>query len=179
MSNSRVKEDFNICVGVITSVNGVKGHVKIRSFTQKSSDIANFNHIFDPESKKEYKISVVSAKKDYIIAGIEGVNSRNDAERMRNTQLFIKRSELPEAANNDEYYHADLIGIQAKAQDGRPIGVVKNVLNFGAGDVLEIYNASTEKTSYYPFTKQFVPELDVPAGILTLMPLEETLATND
>lgn len=175
MTKANASQDYDICVGVITSVNGVKGHVKIRSFTEKPGDVANFNEIYDEHGQKAYKISVITTKKDYIIAGIEGINNRNQAETLRNTKLFIKRSELPQPSS-EEYYHADLVGIEARSEEGVQLGIVKNVLNFGAGDILEVYDISTEKTIYYPFTKQFIPEVNLKEKFLILKPLEEVIA---
>jgi 16S rRNA processing protein RimM len=170
-------DDPMVCVGVITSVHGVKGNVKIRSFTDAPTDIATFHHVFD-DSGRQFNISVIIPKKDYMIAAIEGVSSRNDAEGLRNVKLYIKRSELPELAN-DEFYHADLIGMEARSSDGTLLGTVKNVVNFGAGDILEIYDISSEKIIYYPFKKQFIPAVDAISGVITLLPLEEVIAVDE
>lgn len=175
MKNQFMQPDYDICVGVITAVNGVKGYVKIRSFTERPSDIANFTSVYDPETSRKFKVRLVSEKKDYLIAAIEGINNRNEAELLRNTKLYINRNELP-SVNQEEYYHIDLIGMQALSEDGIVIGIVKNVVNFGAGDILEFYDTSSEKTLYYPFTKQFVPVVSVLNRNLVLKPLEETIA---
>ncbi len=169
--------DRSICVGVITSVHGVKGYVKIRSFTDNPVDVTSFSKVFDEEGKV-YKINLVFPKKDYLIAAIEGVSSRNQAEDLRNTKLYIKRSELPTPASG-EFYHADLIGMEAFLNDGSKFGIVKNVVNFGAGDILEIYDITSEKVIYYPFRKQFVPMVDIIQKSITLNPLEEVIASDD
>ncbi len=178
MSKKSAIKNENVCIGVITSVNGVKGYVKIRSFTEKPTDIVNFNSVFDENAEKKFDISIIYSKKDYVIASISGVKSRNEAELLRNTKLFIKRAELP-AASNDEFYHADLLGLEAKYQDGTPAGVVKNVVNFGAGDILEIYDFGTERALYFPFTKQFVPEINLAEQFVVLQPMDEFIAAND
>ncbi|MFI4984238.1 MAG: ribosome maturation factor RimM [Rickettsiales bacterium] len=165
----------DICVGVITSVSGVKGNVKVRSFTENLDDICHFSYVFD-ESSKQYKVSLVSKRKDFIIAAIEGISNRNEAETLRNTMLYIKRSELP-AVKSDQFYHTDLIGSEAKLEDGGFIGSVKNILNFGAGDIIEIYDVAAERTIYYPFSKQFVVNVNTDAKSLILKPLEEIAAT--
>ena len=167
--------DNDICVGVITSVNGVKGYVKIRSFTDQPSDIAKFDFIFDPESKQNFQISVVSSKKDYFIGKIVGINNRTEAEKLRNTKLYIKRSALPNVSE-EEYYHADLIGTEARSEEGVIVGTIKNIVNFGAGDILEVYDKTSENTVYYPFTKQFVPEINITQKFIVLKPLEEVVA---
>ncbi len=175
MKNKSIEQNHDICVGVITAVNGVKGYVKIRSFTDRPSDIANFENLYDPESSKIFKLKLISEKKDYIIAAIDGICNRNDAELLRNTKLYINRAELPET-QTEEYYHVDLIGMQALSEDGIVIGIVKNVVNFGAGDILEVYDTTSEKTIYYPFTKQFVPIVSLLEKNLILRLSEETIA---
>jgi len=177
MSKKNVSNNFDICIGVITAVNGVKGNVKIRSFTESPDDISSFKLIYD-ENKNPYKISVVTSKKDYIIAGIDGIHNRNEAEKLRNTKLFINRSELPEPSN-DEYYHADLIGLEARYKDGAIAGTIKNVVNFGAGDIIEIYDVSTEATLYIPFVKAQVPEVNINERYIIVAPAEELIAAND
>lgn len=164
----------DLCVGVITSVSGVKGHVKIRSFTEALDDICRFNYVFD-ESGKEYKAKLISKRKDFIIASVNDVSTRNEAELLRNTMLYIKRSELPPIANN-QYYHADLIGSEAHLENGVFVGTVKNILNFGAGDIIEIYDVASEKSLYYPFSKQFIAKIETESKSITLKIIEETAA---
>lgn len=168
----------DICVGVITSVNGVKGYVKIRSFTDKAGDIAKFDYVFNPETKQSFQISVITAKKDYFVGKIIGIESRSEAEELRNTKLYIKRTALP-IVNDDEYYHADLIGTQARSEEGVTIGTIKNILNFGAGDILEVYDKTSENTLYYPFTKYFVPEINLGQRFVILKALEEVVAATE
>jgi 16S rRNA processing protein RimM len=175
MTKSNLQKDNKICVGVITSVNGVRGQVKIRSFTETPVDIANFNNVVDEEGIS-YNINSVLAKKDYIIAGIEGVKTRNEAETLRNKKVFIDRSELPEL-HSDEFYHADLVGMEVRNLDGMTIGFIKNVVNFGAGDILEISDISNDKSTYYPFKKQFVPEVDLVKGFVVVDFQEEIIAS--
>ena len=171
------QEDPDICIGVITSVHGVKGYVKIRTFTNKPTDVTSFNNVYD-EDGNTYKVSVVFPKKDYLIAAIEGINNRNQAEPLRNTKLYIKRSELPTPKNN-EFYHADLLGMEARSSDDSKFGIVKNVVNFGAGDILEIYDITSEKVVYYPFKKQYVPTIDINQRYITVNPLEEVITADD
>ena len=178
MKKKTLNKEQDICVGVITSVNGVKGYVKIRSFTADPSDLSKFKRVYDQNGNKSYNISIVAEKKGYVIAGIDGIKNRNEAEELRNTRLFINRSELQEPAN-DEYYHADLVGIEAKYEDGTPAGIVKEVVNFGAGDILEIYSLSSEKIMYYPFNKQFIPEVNLSKGYVVLSKVEETVVSEE
>ena len=161
MTNS-VDAVQRICVGVIIAAHGVRGDVKIRIFTDKPKDIANFDEISD-ESGKIYKLAVISVPNnaDFIIARIEGIESRNDAESMRHIKLYINRSALPIIHTPDEFYHADLCGMTARLMDGRVIGIIQNVVNYGATDILEICEINSEKIILYPFTKQCVLEVNV------------------
>ncbi len=110
MLNSQQEHESSICIGVITAVNGVKGYVKVRSFTAKPEDITSFDRVFD-DYGKVYELKIITLKKDYVIVSIEGISSRNDAEKLRNTKLYIARTSLPEVSNDEEYYHADLVAI--------------------------------------------------------------------
>jgi 16S rRNA processing protein RimM len=178
MGQSSVQtKEFEICVGVITAVHGVRGHVKIRSFTEHPEDLASFNNIFDHQHN-QYDIRVVEVKKDYLIASIDGVDSRASAELLRNVKLYIKRSDLP-STSDDEFYHADLVGLRAYSENGVQLGIVNNIVNFGAGDIVEVCDLATEKTIYYPFTKQFVPEVNIKEGWVKLAPLEEEIAASE
>ena len=169
--------DFNICVGIITAVNGVKGYVKIKSFTENPDDLTKFQQVFD-EDNISYRISLVSQKRDYMIAGIEGVDNRNKAEKLRNKKLYIKRSELPDASE-DEYYHADLVDLEARTEDGTKFGTVRDIVNFGAGDIIEVHDAALDRSVFYPFTKQFVPEINIKEGYVAFGVLEEVLAAEE
>lgn len=170
------QQDEKICVGVITSANGVKGQVKIRCFTETPADIANFNVIMD-ENNHTYNIRMVTSKKDYIIAAVEGIQNRNQAETLRNIRLFINRNDLPELGN-DEFYHADLIGLEARNKEGISLGIIKNIVNYGAGDIFEINDISSNKAVYIPFNKQFVPEIYMDEGYVVVEIPDEMVATN-
>ena len=176
-SNSLSNND-DLCIGVITSVNGVKGYVKIRSFTENSRDIVAFKTIFDNNTNNQFKIKLISAKKDYIIAAIEGISSRNEAEKLRNTKLYISRDELPKLSDK-QFYHADLIGMNVITTENINVGSVINLLNFGAGDILEIHSASTGKTIFYPFNNQFIKSINTPQKVIQVEALEEVIATDE
>lgn len=178
ISSNAVSADQNICVGVITSVNGVKGYVKIRTFTENSRDICSFKNLFEKESTKAFNLKLVMSKKDYIVAAIEGVTSREEAEKLRNTMLYISRDELP-SLKEKEFYHSDLIGMEVTNTDSILLGTVRNVLNFGAGDILELQDPVSEKTIYYPFNNQFVKSIDSENNVITVDALEEVIASED
>ncbi len=167
MEKDLVVSDFDICVGVIASANGIKGYVKIKCFTDDPRDIESFTEVIDIRSRRVFVIKVRSIRNDCIIASIEGVETRNDAEQLQNVKLYIKRSELP-APNADEYYHADLVGCSVKLENGQLLGKIKNVHNFGASDLIEVHNDVSNEDTYYPFNKDFVKEVSLKDKLVIL-----------
>jgi len=101
-----------------------------------------------------------------LVADFDGIGDRNAAERLRGTELYVPRSRLPRP-HEDEFYHVDLIGLEARTVTGEPLGTVRAVNDFGAGDILEIIGA---RTVLVPFTRAIVPEVDLAAGTLTVDP---------
>ena len=163
--------DRNVCFAVVTSVIGVKGYVRVRTFTESPYDIEKFD-LFDPKTSAHYRFSVLEVKKDCVIAKVEGINNRTEAEKLRNVNLCVKRSALAPLPK-DEYYHSDLIGLDVYDVDGYSVGVVKNVLNFGAGDILDINEIAADKSVYYPFIKQFISSIDLRSRRIVVNSLEE------
>ncbi len=161
-----VERDEKICVGVITSAHGVRGCVKVKSFTACAPDFAAYGDLKDASGKHSYAVKIVGEVKDQFLVGIKGVNDRNAAEQLRGVKLYIERSRLPETAE-DEFYYADLVGMAVETPQGETIGSVMAVYNFGAGDVLEVKrpNSSTEFVS---FTRQTVPAVDLENRVLTV-----------
>ncbi|MCE2992379.1 MAG: ribosome maturation factor RimM [Candidatus Jidaibacter sp.] len=167
--------DANICVGVITSASGIKGYVKIKCFTENPEDISTFKNVFDPDKARDFNIKIISIRDTYVIASLAGVTSRNDAETLQNTKLYIKRSELPISAE-EEFYHADLLGCKVYFDNGLLVGEVKNVCNFGAGDLIEIHDDVANKDFFYPFNKQFIKSVDIEARVIMAVHFNESIA---
>ncbi len=163
--------NYYINIGIISAASGVKGYVKIRYFTEKGTDLTTFQNIFDSNGKS-YKLKILNIKKDYVIASIEGITSRNEAEKLTNTILMIERSELAKT-NTDEFYYADLLGMTVLSANGKLLGIVKNILNFGASDIIEVFNANSIDSFYYPFIKNFVLSVDLENRCLVLNQAEE------
>lgn len=165
---------FNfVCVGIIAAAHGIKGFVKIKYFTANYDDITKFDKVFN-EMNRVFNIRVISTKENCVIASIEGINNRNDAEKLQNTTLYIDRNELPQAANN-EYYHTDLIDCAVKLEDGLVIGKVQNIHNFGAGDIIEIHDQLSNKNTYYPFDKTFVKQVNIDDKYIIIANFSETI----
>ena len=145
-----------VCVGVITTAHGVRGLVKVKSFTRNAADFAAFGELSDASAKRSFKVQIVGKNKDLFLVQIDSVTDRNAAEALRGTELFVSRSKLPET-EQDEFYYADLVGMTAKSPEGNVLGKVAAVYNFGAGDMLEIEGVE----DFISFCQKNVPEVDV------------------
>lgn len=160
-----------VCVGEITAAHGVRGAVKIRAFTADARSLPEYAPLFDETAKRRFDVIFQSFAKDHWLAKLKGVEDRNAAEALRGTRLYIDRAQLP-ATDEDEFYHADLIGLEAAFASGETFGTVKAVYDFGGGDMLEIAKAEGG-TALLPFTRAVVPTIDLAAQRLTIAPPEE------
>ncbi|HEU4475283.1 MAG TPA: ribosome maturation factor RimM [Methyloceanibacter sp.] len=159
-----------VLLGEIGAAQGLKGEVRVRSYTQDPAAIARYGALED-ESGRAIEIESVRITPKALIARIKGITTREDAEALNHTKLYIPRAHLPER-EAEEWYHTDLIGLAALSRDGEEIGTVVAVQNFGAGDLIEIKPASGGSTVLVPFTRDTVPEVDVEGGRLTVAPPE-------
>lgn len=160
-----------ICVGVLTGAHGVRGLVRLKSFTERPEDIISYGPLTDASGQRCFEVSLNGRARDALLARIAGVNDRDQAEALRGTRFYVARAALPEPAA-DEFYHADLIGLRAEATDGTLLGRVSAVHTFGGGDVLEIA-PKTGETILVPFTRQAVPAVELQAGRLVVdLPME-------
>ena len=157
-----------ICVGVITGPRGLRGEVRVKSFTARPEDIGAYGPLLDEDGQGALGLRVTGRHKDHLIARVEGVEDRNGAEALKGARLYLRRQALPEP-DDEEYYHADLIGLRAERRDGGAPGTVKAVHDFGAGDILEIDDADGNGVMV-PFTRQAVPVVDLAAGRLIIDP---------
>lgn len=166
-----------LCLGVITGAHGIRGQVRIKSFTADPEQLTAYGALSDAKGDKVFKLTVNGQSKGQLIAKIKGVNDRNAAEDLKGQELFIERSRLP-APDEEEFYHADLIGLAVETIDGEAYGTVKAVHDFGAGDILDI-KLTSGKGAMLPFTKETVPTIDLDAGKLVVNPPVETEAKAD
>ena len=157
-----------VLLGEVSGAHGIRGDVIVRSYAADPRDIAAYGALETAEGKVLPKLSVVRVTDRGVIARFAGITDRNAAETFKGTQLWIARDRFPAAADG-EYYHADLIGLDAVAPDGAEIGHVIAVENFGAGDLLEIRLKDSKQTEYVPFTNAAVPEVDLAAGTLVVV----------
>jgi 16S rRNA processing protein RimM len=157
-----------VCVGAVAGAHGVRGAVKIKSFTAKPEDIARYGTLEDESGTRRFTLRLIGTGKGVLIGHLSGVSDRNQAESARGLRLYLQRAVLP-STEEDEYYHADLIGLKAVLTDGRSVGPVRAVHDFGAGDTLEIARAEGPPLMV-PFTRAVVPNIDITAGRLVIDP---------
>lgn len=155
-----------VCVGAVAGVHGVRGAVRIKTFTEQPKALAEYSGLTDDRGRAVH-LNIKEVRNDLIIAAIDGVDDRDAAQALKGTKLFVPRAALPEAGT-DEYYHADLVGLAVEMMDGAPFGRVQAVHDFGAGDVLEIVGENG--TVMVPFTREAVPQIDISAGCVVVDP---------
>lgn len=142
-----------ICIGIIVSPHGIKGAVKIKTFTEKPENVSLYGELINGDESYEIEsISVVSA--NLIIAKLRYINSRDEAELLRNKKLYVAQDRLPKLDNENEFYQNDLINMEVRLENNTPYGYVKSIYNFGSGDILEILVTSTKKSVMLSFTKE-------------------------
>ena len=157
-----------VCVGVVTGPHGVQGAVRIKSFTEAPEDVARYGPLADETGVRRFELRLVGAGKGVVIARLSGVADRNQAEALRGLRLYLPRSALPQP-DAEEFYHADLIGLEAVLGDGTPVGRVRAIHDFGAGDTLELERPGAPPVMV-PFTRAVVPSIELAAGRLVLDP---------
>jgi 16S rRNA processing protein RimM len=160
-----------ICVAQIGGAHGLRGEVKLKSFTADPMALTGYGPLTTEDGSATFEIEAVRAAKDHLIARFRGVGDRDTAERLANVRLFVARERLPPLAA-DEFYHADLIGLTAVTADGSEIGTVVAVHDFGAGDIVEVLPAGGGTSIMLPFTAAFVPSVDIANRRIVVTPLE-------
>ena len=160
-------------MGVITGAHGVRGLVRVKSFTAEPAHLAAYGALEDAEGERRFALELAGAIKGVLLARLPGVADRDAAERLKGTRLYLPRAALPDPGE-EEYYHADLLGLAVVRSDGTVFGRVKAVHDFGAGDSLEIERAEGGIV-LVPFTSATVPVVDITAGRLVLEPPEGLL----
>ena len=168
------KAGERVCVGQITGVRGLKGEVCVRSFTADPEAIAGYGPLVDESGTRALRLRIVGHRKDALIVRVDGVGDRTAAEALNGIRLYVDRTVLP-PPDEDEYYHADLIGLAAElvlegGGPARPLGRVASVHDFGAGPVLELAVEGATPL-LVPFSRAAVPEVDLRRGRLLVSAL--------
>jgi 16S rRNA processing protein RimM len=163
-----------VCLGQIGAPQGVRGEVRLHSFTAEPEAIASYGPL-ETEDGRMVRIESLRPAKQSFVAKLAGVDDRNAAEQFANVRLYVPRERLPEPQAPDEFYHADLIGLCAVDRAGKECGMVVAIHNFGAGDIIELRPAHGGKTQLLPFDAVTVPEVDIEHGRLVVqLPATDT-----
>ena len=158
-----------LLIGAVTGARGLKGEVKVKSFTDDPKAIASYGPVMGEDPATTYDLKIVGESKGVVVARIAGVTDRNGAEALKGERFYIDRSLLPDV-EEEEFYHADLIGLAARLEDGTVLGNVTALFDFGAGDMLEV-KAKGRETHMIPFTKAAVPVVSVAEGYVIVAEL--------
>ena len=152
----------HICIARIGAAHGVGGAVKLWTFTEDPFAVRSYGPLTTKDGARQFEVTHVREARDHLVATLKGVTSRDEAERLNGIELYVARDRLP-ATDDDEYYHADLIGLAAVNAADEPLGRVIAIHNFGAGDIIEIA-PSNGATLLLPFTNAVVPTVDIAGG---------------
>ena len=151
-----------VCVGALAGAFGVRGEVRLKSFCVPPEAIADYGPLWTEDGARSFRVTLTRPVAGALGARIDGVATREAADALRGVRLYADRSALP-ALPEDEFYHADLIGLAAHDPGGVLLGRVKAVLNHGAGDLLELARPDGPPV-LVPFTRAIVPTVDLGAG---------------
>jgi 16S rRNA processing protein RimM len=158
-------------VARIGAAHGVRGEMKLWSFTGDPAAVADYGPLETEDGKRQFEIETMRPAKDHFVVRIAGVANRDAAAKLCNLDLFVPRERLPAIEEEDTYYHADLIGLAAVTPEGVALGTVSALHNFGAGDLIEIATAQGGEPLLLPFTDAIVPEIDMAARkIVVVLP---------
>ena len=160
-----------ICVARIGAAHGVRGAVKLWTFTEDPFAVKRYGPLSTKDGARQFEVTDAREAKDHLVATLNGITTREEAERLNGVELYVAREKLP-ATEQDEYYHTDLIGLAAVTTADQPLGRVVAIHNFGAGDIIEIAPPQGA-TMLLPFTNAVVPTVDLKAGRVVIELPEE------
>ena len=166
-------ESDRICVGAISGAFGVRGEVRLKSFCAEPAAIAGYAPLYTGNGARSFGVTITRAIPGGFAARLSGVTTKEEADALRGTSLHADREKLP-SLPDDEFYHADLIGLPVFDTGGAPLGTVRAIYNHGAGDILEILAPGRRTALLLPFTRAVVPTVDLTAGRIVADPPEET-----
>jgi 16S rRNA processing protein RimM len=160
-------------MGVFGAPQGVRGEVRVKSLTGDPSAIGAYGPLTDKDRGRRFVFeSLRPLKGDMLVARVAGVSTRMAAKALKGVEIFARRDQLP-PPSEDEFYYEDLVGLEAVNTAGSPLGRVVSLMNYGAGDVLEIAPAKRGETLLLPFTRRVAPRIDFDAGRIVIEPPRE------
>jgi 16S rRNA processing protein RimM len=166
-----------VFLGQIGAAHGVRGEVRLRSFTSDPAAIARYGPL-ETEDGRVLEIEALRPAKDHFVARLSGIRDRDAASALTNAKLYVPRERLPQTQDPDEFYHADLIGLAAVDRAGKTLGTVVAIHNFGAGDLIEVRPQTGGNTELVPFDTTHVPEVDITSGRIVVHPPDGLFKAN-
>jgi 16S rRNA processing protein RimM len=160
-----------VCVGAIGGAFGVRGEVRLKSYCAEPAAIADYGVVTDEAGTRSFEVTLTGQVSNGLSARLSGVRTKEEADALKGLRLFVDRDRLPETGD-DEYYHADLIGLRVMDTGGAELGTVRAVLNHGASDLLEVMGPGLKAPVLLPFTHAVVPTVDVAGGRIVADPPE-------
>ncbi len=164
-------------LAVIGAAHGTRGELRVKAFTGDPMALADYGPLYDVTGRA-FEVLDIRPAKTVVVVRFRGVNDRNMAEALNGTTLFIDRSQLPQDLDEDEYYHSDLIGLEAIDAEGKKHGKVSAMFDFGGGDLLEL-TIPGKRPMLIPFTLAAVPQVDVKAGHIVIDPVAAGLIPDE
>lgn len=160
-----------ICVGSIAGAFGVRGEVRLKSHCAEPTAIADYGPLYTQDGTRSFQVTLTRPVAGGLGARLSGVETKEDADALRGVELFVDRDRLPNLPD-DEFYHTDLIGLEVRDTGGVLLGRVASVVNYGAGDILEVTGEARRGPLLLPFTRAVVPTVDLAAGRIVADPPE-------
>ncbi|MER8962036.1 MULTISPECIES: ribosome maturation factor RimM [unclassified Mesorhizobium] len=172
-----IKPQNPVQMAVIGAAHGIKGELRVKSFTGDPLALADYGPLYARDGRA-FQIVDIRPANTVVVVRFKGVNDRNAAEALAGTELFVDRSVLPDEGEEDEFYHADLVGLEVKDDTGAVVGKVVAVHNFGGGDILDVTLAG-RKGVLIPFTQAAVPEVSIAGGFVRVDPAAAGLVEDE
>ncbi|MBX2853809.1 MAG: ribosome maturation factor RimM [Rhodobacteraceae bacterium] len=169
MASPSRSSDPKVCVGAIAGAFGVRGEVRLRPFTEDPGAIASYGALSTEDGGRQFEVKLTRPVKGGYAAKLTSVATREQAEALKGVRLYAPRTALPDLPE-DEYYHADLIGMKVVGLDGAEYGRVKALQNYGAGDFLEVAGPGRKSPALLPFTREGAPHVDLKAREIVVDP---------
>lgn len=161
-----MSKNDKILMGMISGVHGIKGLLKLKSYTARPEDIFTYKELYDEDLSRVFCFTLKGVGKDCFLVALKGCENRNQAEELKGVRLYVKKDALP-ILEEDTFWHNDLIGLDVKDADGHFYGKVNAVYNFGAGDIIDVKTPES-KSVMLPFTKQQIPVVNVMENYLVI-----------
>lgn len=167
-ADAPLPNEGDVLLGVVLGAHGLKGEVKVKTFTDSPASVGAYGPVTTGDGRRFLIADLRPTKGDEVIARLKGIADRDSAESLKGQRLYVARAALPEP-EDDEFYHADLLGLAVEDQSGAVLGTVKGIHNFGAGDIVEIA-APDGGVDFVPFTEESVPVVDLKGKRLVVVP---------